>query len=155
MWFLESWNENSTQVWNRLWVSVGNEGNSFSSYNVFTSLICIMFIHTDLAISIMCICEILCPQSVGWVSPPSQDIPRDKDDRKSTSTSFKSYTLRNVWWIMYSGTSPCGHPAYVDTMLLWTLFLGPIHGVHSITVSANIFGKYRTVSNTVIHLTHW
>ncbi len=33
---------------------------------------------------------------------------------------------------MYSGTSPCGHPTYVDTMLLWILFLGPIHGVHSI-----------------------
>ena len=34
--------------------------------------------------------------------------------------------------VQYSGTSPCGHPTYVDTMLLWALFLKPIHGVHSI-----------------------
>ncbi len=31
-----------------------------------------------------------------------------------------------------SGTSLCGHPTYVDIMLSWTLFLGPVHGVHNI-----------------------
>ncbi len=33
---------------------------------------------------------------------------------------------------MYSGTPPCGHPTYVDTMLLWTLFLQPVSGFHSL-----------------------
>ena len=33
---------------------------------------------------------------------------------------------------LYSGTSPCGHPTYGDTMLLLTLFLGSAHGVYSI-----------------------
>ncbi len=32
----------------------------------------------------------------------------------------------------YSGTSPYGHPNYVDSMLSWTLFIGPVHGVHNI-----------------------
>ncbi len=38
----------------------------------------------------------------------------------------------------YSGTSPCGHPSYVDIMLLWTLFLGPIHGVNSMISSTTV-----------------
>ena len=60
-----------------------------------------------------------------------------------------SSIIRKKVFLSYSGTSPCGHPAYVDTMLLRTLFVWP-SGVHisEVLLYLHVFCRSAAESST-------